>query len=131
MIDAIIRGMLGEAGSALLDLYLQNAYWINAIVLIYAICLILAQFGRRKVIAAIKSTLFDRYGDDIENKNDNWYKKILEKNDLDWNTIANQTWIPIISTGGILGFRIKKPENLRQEFTPEKIYDILNKKEDH
>jgi len=128
MIDAIIRGMLGETGSALLDLYLQNAYWINAIILMYAICLIFAKLGRRKIIAAIESALIDQHDEDVVKKNENWYKKVLEKKDLDWKDIANQTWIPIISTRGVFGFRIKNPENLREEFTPEKIYEILNEK---
>jgi hypothetical protein len=125
MIDAIIRGMLGEAGSALLDLYLENAYWINAIVFIYAILLLIAKLGYQKIVTAIKSAMVDRFGEEIRNKNEKWYKKALEKNSLDWEKISNQTWIPIISIKGALGFRIKTPKNLRNTFTPETIYEAI------
>jgi hypothetical protein len=125
MIDAIIRGMLGEAGSAVLDLYLEHAFWINAILLLYALMLLVAKQGHRKVISAIKSAMLDKFGQEIENKNENWYKKVLEKNGLDWEEIAQQTWIPIISTNGTLGFRIKTPGRLKNIFTPEKIYKAI------
>ncbi len=127
MIDAIIRGMLGEAGSALLDLYLENAFWINGIVFIYAAVLLIAKQGYRKIVSAIRSAMINRFGEDIENKNETWYKKVLEKNALDWEEIAHQTWIPIFSTKGALGFRIKKPDLLEKHFTPEIIQEELEK----
>jgi len=125
MIDAIIRGGLGELWSTLLDFYIENAYWINSIVVIYAILLITSRQGYRKILSAIKLALIDKYGEDIENKNENWYKRILEKKELDWGEIASHTWIPIISAKGWVGFRIKNPESLEKEFTPEIIYKAL------
>jgi hypothetical protein len=125
MIDAIIRGGLGEFGTALLDLYLEHAYWINTIVFLYAVALIAAKQGSRKIVAAVKSALMEKFGEDIEKKNENWYKKVLEKNGLDWEEIAHQTWIPIFSTKGALGFQVKKPQQLEKYFTPETIYKAL------
>jgi hypothetical protein len=125
MIDAIIRGSLGEFGSALLDLYLENAFWINGIVFIYAVILLIAKQGYRKIASAIKLAMMEKYGEDIEKKDANWYKKVLEKNDLDWENIASQTWIPVISTKGALGFRIKSVEHLKEDFTPEIIHQTI------
>ncbi len=128
MIDAIIRGGLGELGSALLDLYIENAVWINTIVFLYALALIMGKLAYQKIISGIRSEMIDRFGEDIEDKSENWYKKVLEKNNLDWEEISSQTWIPIISTKGAIGFQVKKTEQLEELFTPEKIYEALHNK---
>ena len=36
MIDALVRGSLGTTGSGLLDFYIQNSLWINALLFAYA-----------------------------------------------------------------------------------------------
>jgi hypothetical protein len=125
MIDAIIRGTLGDFGSALLDFYLNNALWINAILLLYAVFLLFAKQGYHKLVLAIKESLFESYGKEIQKKNENWFKKILERDEFDWQVIAKQTWIPIISTKHSLGFKVKSAGSLKKIFTSEKIKEIF------
>lgn len=121
MIDTIIRGSLGKLGTAFLDFYLNNALWINGLVLLYAVVLVLANHGRKKIEDGVKQYFIDHYGQDLENKGSSWFAKTLERNPLDWENLSKLTWLPIISVKKSFGFTMKSPKSLTKIFTPEYI----------
>ncbi len=125
MLDAIIRGSLGEIGSAILDFYIQNALWINGILMLYVLILVLAKRGYSKIIQAIKREFIDQYGEEVSGKNEKNFTKAMERLQLNWEIIAKQTWMPIISINNSLFFKLKSPTFLRKHFTPDKVYSLF------
>lgn len=126
MFDAIIRGTLGEAGGAILDFYISNSLWINTIFLLYALVVVFAKRGYAEVKAAIKNDLINQFGEQVFSKSEKNFIKALERYQINWEAIAKQTKIPIISEEKSLVFWIKTPASLKKFFVPEKLY-LLNK----
>lgn len=126
MTDAITRGLLGDFGSRILDFYIENALWINAIILLYAVSLILAKQGYAKITQIIKMELVAVYGEEVQNKNVRWFNKTLERSPLDWREISKKTWIPIVSNKKSSGWFIKTPNALKKSFPPEKVHDLFH-----
>jgi hypothetical protein len=125
MIDAIIRGSLGEFWSSILDFYIQYSFWINGIILFYALILVLAKRGYSKIKEVIIQEIIKQFGEAILSKNENNFRKSMIRSDLDWKWVADQTRIPIISTSKSLIFRIKSAKFLKEHFTPERLYNLL------
>lgn len=130
MFDAIIRGTLGSLGSAILDFYIDNALWINVILLLYALSLVWAKRGYTKIKEAIKTELIKEYGEAISAKSERNFKKAIERFNFDWESIAQETWMPFVSTENALFFRIKSPNSLKKHFTAEKIRALFNTEKD-
>lgn len=122
MIDAIIRGTLGSFGSAILDFYIDHALWINGIILLYALALVYGKRGFAEVKTAIKNDLVNQFGDQVFSKSEKNFIKALQHYHIDWESIAKQTKIPIISVENSLFFWIKTPSALKKYFLPEKLY---------
>ncbi len=57
-----VKGQTGLWGPALLDLYLQNAGWINAIVLIYGMLLALSWLNLARVSDALVEQILEQAG---------------------------------------------------------------------
>ena len=127
MIDVIVRGTLGELGSAILDFYYDNSLWINGIVLLYVLLLVLARRGYLQIQEAIKSELISNYGTKIFTRNESSFIKAYGRTSFDWESIVRQTKIPIISEKGSLLFHIKSSAFIKQNFTAEKAYEFLGK----
>lgn len=125
MIDAIIRGSLGEFWSSILDFYIQYSFWINGIILFYALILVLAKRGYSKIKEVIIQEIIKQFGEAILSKNENNFRKSMIRSDLDWKWVAGQTRIPIISTSKSLIFRIKSAKFLKEHFTTERLYNLL------
>ncbi len=125
MINAIIRGSLGEFGSALLDFYIGNNLWINAILLLYALFLVLAKNTHKKMKQSVKDHFFKMYGEDVSDKSTSWFKKTLERNPPDWEKIQKNAWWPLISIEKSLWFQVKSSKTIQEIFTPEKIHQIF------
>lgn len=126
MIDAIIRGSLGEFGSALLDFYIENNVWINGLILLYALLLVLAKGSYKKIREALRNHLVAAFGERASDKNTSWYQKTLERSSLDWGSIGKAAWFPLISPEKSLWFKLKNPATLKALFTPEKISEIMS-----
>lgn len=126
MIDAIIRGSLGNFGTALLDFYLENALWINLILIVYALIVLFGKQGNIRIKKAIRESLISTYGDDVQKKNLNWFTKTMGKSPLDWQPIAAATWIPVFSIDKSLWFRRKTVDNLKEVYTPERIKHLFD-----
>lgn len=126
MIDAIIRGTLGEIGSVILDFYIQNSLWINSILLIYVLILIFSKRAYSEIKQAIFRELINQYGEEITNKNERYFKKVIENSQLNWDSISRVTWIPFFSVENSLVFKIKSVNALKTHFTPNIIHSIIS-----
>lgn len=126
MFDAIIRGTLGNFGSAILDFYIDYALWINSVLLFYALILMVAKRGYTRIKEVIKHELIAHYGEGIAGKNERNFIKAVGRFRFDWQAIAKETKIPILSTEKALYFRLKSPVFLKKHFTAEKIYALFN-----
>lgn len=126
MFDAIIRGTLGNFGSAILDFYIDYALWINSVLLFYALILLLAKRGYTRIKEAIKNALIHHYGEAISGKNERNFIKAVERFEFDWRLLAKEAKMPILSPEKALYFRVKSPAFLEKHFTPEKIYTLFS-----
>ncbi len=130
MIDTISRGLLGKVGSAILDFYIENALWINGLVLAYALIVVLANYARQQIEGEIKQYFNKIYGQNLMNKGEAWFKKTLEHNRLDWEALARSTWIPIVSKNHSIGLRFKSTGSLEEIFTPDYISTLFADEEE-
>jgi hypothetical protein len=129
MIDAIVRGSLGKLGSIILDFYINNAFLINGLILIYAIALVLANQARKKIEDGIKEYFTDNFGQDLSKKSESWFAKNLERKSLDWEHLSELTWMPFISPKKSFGFKSKSTKSLSEIFTPEYIKKLFSAEE--
>jgi hypothetical protein len=125
MIDVIIRGSFGEFGSAILDFYIQYAFWINGIILVYALILVIAKRGYSVIKDTVLQKVIQQHGETVLSKNENNFRRAMDRMGFDWDSLSKQTKSPIFSAGKSLLFKIKSPENLKSHFTPEKIYSLI------
>ncbi len=130
MIDAMVRGSLGKLGSAILDFYQTNSLLVNGIILFYLLVLILGRQTYAILKTHIKEYLLQRYGEDVQNKSNRWFKKTLEKNDLDWQALSKSSWMPIIVSPKSLMVRFKSIKNLKKIFTSEQIAALFKNQAD-
>ncbi len=68
MIDAFVRGVLGTTGSQVLDFYIQNNLWINALLFAYAILVVFARRNYGQVARHILAEFFQKHGDKLARK---------------------------------------------------------------
>ncbi len=128
MINVILRSMLGEFGSKILDFYISNAIWINSLVLLYAVILVLANHARRKIEDAVMEYFDKSFGQDLKNKKETWFRKMLEKNQPDWEQLGKSTWIPVISRKKSIGWQFKTKKSIESIFTAEYISNLFAEK---
>ena len=121
MIDAFIRGSLGDLGTLILDFYINNAYLINGILLVYALLVVWARQGYQQIAKRLQDYFTANYGENASKKDVSWFKKTLERSPLDWREVAGFTKIPLISPIGSIGLHIKSEKSVSKLFTPEKI----------
>lgn len=129
MFDAIIRGTLGNFGSAILDFYINNALWINTVLLIYALLLVYAKRGYTRIKQVIINELSQHFGEELSRKSERNFIKAVERFQFNWESIAAETRMPILSTEKSLFFQIKSPAFLKKHFTAEKIYAIIHEEQ--
>lgn len=125
MIDAIIRGTMGEFGSAIIDFYIEHNLIINAIILCYALLITFARRGYQHIKSALKAQLMTQYGVDVSKRGKNWFIKNVKPSEINWKELAGKTWIPLISKKGNPWFQIKTPKNLQKIFTPKNLPEIF------
>jgi hypothetical protein len=125
MLDIIIRGTLGELGTAILDFYIENVIWINGIILLYALVLMLARKGYNQIKQGVQTELVSQFGKDVFVKSEKNFKKVMERANLDWDALAKQTRMPIISANKSFFFKVKSPDVLKDLFSADKAYALF------
>jgi hypothetical protein len=123
MIYAFVRSLIGSFGRALMDFYIQNSLWINALILGYALLVVFAHRNYYIVLEKIFTQLrssnekFQREG--LVKLTTNDYKKI------DWQEIHRSVKFPLISEPKSWGIHLTGESFFQKQFTLEKLNEFL------
>ncbi|MCD4673921.1 MAG: hypothetical protein K8R77_14765 [Anaerolineaceae bacterium] len=125
MLDFLVRSTLGSWGSALLDFYLANSFWINGIILL----LILLNVLGRRTYAAILTALISQISEnDFDIRKGNsvpQMQKILDAAEISWDALAQTGWYPLIAVPGKTLPVVKNSENLKKIFNAEHLVELV------
>jgi hypothetical protein len=97
MIDALIRGTLGTAGTRLLDFYLQNSLWVNALLFVYAILVVYARRSYDQVARYILADFIQIHGEKLPRKSPKEIRALLLRWKIPWENGMRSGWFPFIS----------------------------------
>jgi len=114
MIDALIRGVLGTAGTQLLDFYIQNSLWINALLFTYAILVVVARRNYEPVVQHILAEFFQKHGDKLARKSPNEIRALLLKWKIPWKNGMQAGWFPFISSPRSILLRLKNDRTFQK-----------------
>ncbi len=116
MIDALIRGTLGTAGTRLLDFYVQNSLWINALLFAYAILVVFARRNYGQVAQSILAEFLKKHGDKLARKSPNEIRALLLKWKIPWENGRQAGWFPFISFPQGILLRFKSDRTFEKIF---------------
>lgn len=130
MVEAFLRTMLGTAGYRLLELYVEHALPINAIILAYLGMIFLG----RKSFWAMKKALKTEI-EQVTNKSPNarpeaWFAKVLESASIDWEKIGATTKIPFFSPDNYWWFGLKNEKSIRKHCSPRRVASWYSRKDE-
>jgi hypothetical protein len=123
MIYAFIRSWIGSFGRALMDFYIQNSLWINALILGYALLVVVSHRNYFNALEKILLHLrfnnqkFSREG--ISKLTTNDYRMI------DWDEVKKSIKFPLVSEPKSWGVKAINQSYLSQEFTMEKLNEFI------
>jgi hypothetical protein len=116
MIDALVRKFLGTAGTGLLDFYLQNSLWINALLFTYAILVVIARRNYGQVARQILVEFLQTYGDKLTRKSPNEIRALLLKSKIPWENGMQAGRFPFISFPQGILLRFKSEQTFQKIF---------------
>lgn len=125
MIDALIRGALGTAGSLLLDLYLQNSLWINALLFTYAILVVIARRNYGQVAVYILAGFIQEHGDKLAKKSPKEIHALLLKWKIPWEEGLQAGWFPFVSSPRGLLLRVRSIRTFQKIFTMDGLVESI------
>ena len=97
MIDIVVRSLLGTSGQVILDFYLKNSIWINALILLYFLLLILAQRNYRLILPVLVAGLKSKYPALTNKKTSKEIAAFLHKHEIPWEMGLNASRLPFIA----------------------------------
>lgn len=114
-----IKSQTGLWGPALLELYLQNAGWINAIILAYGLLLLLSWLNLARVIDALVYQIFEQAGGMKDAQPKGKKRKTIRLSDfkLSWEKAFTASKFPFIASQSGLVIRRSNLENARTLIT--------------
>lgn len=116
MIDALIRGALGTTGSQLLDFYIQNNLWINAVLFIYVLLVVFARRNYFQVAQFILDDFIREQGDNLAKKSPKQIRGLLLKWKIPWENGMQAGWFPFISSPQSILLRLKSDRTFQKIF---------------
>jgi len=119
MVDAIVRGFLGEWGQALLDAYLKYSLYINAILLIYAAAIVLARRNYHLILNSLLKTLEGQYQAQVSNKNRKQIEALLRKRTIPWEQARKASRYPFLTSSKGISLHVKTDKTLQRLFSIE------------
>ncbi|HEY6072629.1 MAG TPA: hypothetical protein VIV15_04355 [Anaerolineales bacterium] len=125
MIDAFIRSMLGGWGNALLDFYIKNNLWINALVLMYGVLVVLGRTCYRRSASFLLNWFTDQYGGNNGPKSPGAMLRFLEQADVPWGAAKKAYWFPLITPPSRFVLYPKDEKTLQRIFSRETLTAIL------
>lgn len=125
MINALVRGFLGKAGSGLLDFYIQYSLWINLLLFTYAVLVIFARRNYVQVGHSIVSDLIQSYGDKLAKKSRAEIRALLLKWNIPWEAGLHVDWFPFISYPQGILLRLKLNSTLQKMFPIDALVELI------
>lgn len=123
MIYAFVRSLIGSFGRALMDFYIQNSLWINALILGYALLVVFAHrnyyVALEKIFTQLRSSNEKYQRDGLSKLSANDYKKI------DWQEVRGDVKFPLISEPKSWGVHLAGETFFLKHFTLEKLNELL------
>lgn len=125
MIDGFIRGMLGSSGTAILDFYISNSFWINALILLYALAVVLSRRAFESSRQSLLAALQGKYGARLEHRGRDSMVGLLKKISIPWDQALMQIPFPFLSPPGSFRIYRKNPATLQKLLPLEELADLL------
>lgn len=116
MIDAFVRGILGTTGSHLLDFYIQNNLWINALLFAYAILVLIARRNYGTVAQFILADFIQKHGTRLAKKSPNEIRALLLKWKIPWENGMQAGRFPFIASPQGILLRLKNNKTFEKIF---------------
>lgn len=129
MLEAFIRSMLGTAGSAVLDYYIEHAVIINTLIFIYFGLILLGRKSYQNMKQALKAELEKASNKTLANRSEKWFQDLLEKQKIDWKSVGQSSSIPFYSPENFFWFFLKNEKSIRKQFSPKRVsawYQAIN-----
>jgi hypothetical protein len=125
MIDTFVRGILGTAGSRLLDFYLQNSLWINILLFTYAMLVVFARRNYSQVAQYILAGFIQKHGDKLSKKSPKEIRNLLSKWKIPWEDGMQAGWFPFVSSPQGLLLRIRSVKTFQKIFTMDRLVESI------
>lgn len=125
MIDALVRGALGTTGSHLLDFYIQNDLWINAILFAYALLVVFARRNYFQVAQFILDDFIQEHGDNLAKKSPKQIRGLLLKWKIPWEYGMRAGWFPFISSPKSILLRLKSDRTFQKIFPIDALVETV------
>ena len=127
MVNIFIRGMLGTGGSAILDFYLAHSFWINGLILLYALLIVLARRSFEASSQLLIRSLQSKYGPQFEKRGSAAILKILKKMTIPWDQALGNSSFPFLTPPGSIWIYPRSPVTLQKFLTLEQLAERLAK----
>jgi hypothetical protein len=121
MIDSLVRGVLGTAGSRLLDFYLQHSLWINILLFTYAMLVVFARRNYSQVAQYILAGFIQQHGDKLSKKSPKEIRTLLSKWKIPWESGMQAGWFPFVSSPQGLLLRLRSVRTFQKIFTMDRL----------
>lgn len=125
MIDALVRRFLGTAGTGLLDFYVQNSLWINALLFAYAVLVIFARRYYSQVARYILAGFIQEHGDKLSKKSPKEIRTLLSKWKIPWEEGMQAGWFPFVSSPQGLLLRVRSVRTFQKIFTMDRLVESI------
>jgi hypothetical protein len=125
MIDALIRGVLGTAGSRLLDFYLQHSLWINILLFTYAMLVVFARRNYLQVSQYILAGFIHQHGNKLSKKSPKEIHTLLSKWKIPWEEGMRAGWFPFVSSPQGLLLRVRSVRTFQKIFTMDRLVESI------
>jgi hypothetical protein len=124
---AFIRGMLGNFGSSAMDFYFRYSYFINGLILLYALLVVGARRSYQASWRVLAKTLEPRFHSYIqENKRDQLKRAVL-RIELPWQEALQASRFPLITGRRGIWVYPRTLKTLQRLFDPDHMVDELLK----
>ena len=125
MIDALVRRFLGTAGTGLLDFYVQNSLWINALLFAYAVLVIFARRYYSQVARYILAGFIQQHGDKLSKKSPKEIRTLLSKWKIPWQEGMQAGWFPFVSSPQGLLLQVRSVRTFQKIFTMDRLVESI------
>jgi hypothetical protein len=97
MVDALVRSFIGQAGSALLDFYIQYSLVINGSLLLYAVVLVASRKTYATTQRALIAALQEKHALLIQKKSRQHFLRVVKKSGIPWEAASRASRFPFIT----------------------------------